>query len=287
MWRSRICQHIGRRRHFTTIDASEVKKFSAKSAEWWDPDGEFGMLQLMNPARVRYVRDQLADQSTSIGITSNKPFENLKMLDIGCGGGLLSESLTRLGGRVLGADASADNIKMAQFHKRQDPQLWRGPGQLEYKHTTAEDLLDAKESFDVVLAMEIIEHVNNPLQFLRTCGDLVRPGGTLFLSTMSRTFVSYFLTVALAEDMLRLVHQGTHDWTKYITSKELMHAIESMGQDWTVQDVRGIFWDPVCRQWRVAQEKGLVSPGGLESLEVNYFLTAKKNDNKLEGDDAI
>ncbi|KAI7849582.1 3-demethylubiquinone-9 3-methyltransferase [Circinella umbellata] len=287
MWRTRLCQHIGqRRRHFSTIDANEVKKFSAKSAEWWDPDGEFGMLQLMNPARVRYVRDQLVNQTNTTTPTS-KPFESLKMLDIGCGGGLLSESLTRLGGRVLGADASADNIKMAQIHKKQDPQLWRGPGQLEYKHTTAEDLLASKESFDVVLAMEIIEHVNNPLQFLQTCGELVRPGGTLFLSTMSRTFVSYMLTVALAEDMLRLVHQGTHDWTKYITSKELMSAIESMGQDWSVQDVRGIFWDPVCRQWRVAQEKGLVGAGGLESLEVNYFLTARKNDTKKDGVDGI
>ncbi|KAI8146564.1 3-demethylubiquinone-9 3-methyltransferase UbiG [Fennellomyces sp. T-0311] len=269
MWRSRICQHVGRRR-FSTIDASEVRKFSEKSAEWWDPDGEFGMLQLMNPARVHYVRNQLNK-------TGPKPFENLNMLDIGCGGGLLSESLARLGGRVLGADASPDNIKMAQYHKRQDPQLWRGPGQLEYKHTTAEDLLAAKESFDVVLAMEIIEHVNNPLQFLQTCADLVRPGGSLFLSTMSRTFASYFFTVALAEDILGLVHQGTHDWTKYINSQELTSAIESMGQDWSVQDVRGIFWDPACRKWRIA-EKGIVGPGGLESLEVNYLLAAKKKE---------
>ncbi|KAI9494956.1 3-demethylubiquinone-9 3-methyltransferase protein [Zychaea mexicana] len=275
MWRNRIYQYVSRRR-FSTIDASEVRKFSEKSAEWWDPDGEFGMLQLMNPARVRYVREQLG-----FSAIEPKPFQNMKMLDIGCGGGLLSESLTRLGGRVLGADASPDNIKMAQIHKRQDPQLWRGPGQLYYRHTTAEDLLASKESFDVVLAMEIIEHVNNPLQFLRTCGDLVRPGGTLFLSTMSRTFASYLLTVALAEDVLRLVHQGTHDWTKYITSKELISAVESMGQDWAVQDVRGVFWDPACRQWRVAQEKGLIGAGGLESLEVNYFLTAKR---KIVGD---
>ncbi|KAI9314428.1 bifunctional 3-demethylubiquinone-9 3-methyltransferase/ 2-octaprenyl-6-hydroxy phenol methylase [Dichotomocladium elegans] len=260
----------------SSVDASEIKKFSAKAAEWWDPDGEFGMLQLMNPTRVRYVRDQLSHDNRVVHATQ-APFEGLRMLDIGCGGGLLSESLTRLGGQVVGADASYDNIQMAKIHSRKDPRLWRGPGTLDYRNTTAEDLLVSKESFDVVLAMEIIEHVANPLEFLKTCAALVRPGGTMFLSTMSRTLLSYSLTVLMAEDILKIVHKGTHDWTKYIRSEELVGAVQSMGDEWSVQDVRGIYWDPIQRKWWIPEEKGHISPCNARALEVNYLLTAKKN----------
>ncbi|KAI8343099.1 S-adenosyl-L-methionine-dependent methyltransferase [Chlamydoabsidia padenii] len=255
---------------FSTIDAAEVKKFSDISEQWWDPHGEFGMLQLLNPPRVAYVRDRLTS------IKSAKPFEGFRMLDIGCGGGLLSESLVRLGGNVVGADASSDNIKMAKLHAQKDPGLWRGPGKLDYRHTTAEDLLAVNEQFDVVLAMEIIEHVNQPLNFLKTCGQLVRPGGSLFLSTMSRTPIAYGLTVFLAEKMLGLVHDGTHDWSKYIKSSELKDAIHSFGDDWAVEDVRGIAWDPVCRRWSVSQRNGQVGMAGMESLEVNYIMTARR-----------
>ncbi|KAI8086282.1 S-adenosyl-L-methionine-dependent methyltransferase [Halteromyces radiatus] len=255
---------------FSTIDAAEVKKFSDISEQWWDPNGEFGMLQLLNPPRVAYVRDRLTTTKTA------KPFEGLRMLDIGCGGGLLSESLVRLGGNVVGADASSDNIKMAKLHARKDPQLWRGPGKLDYRHTTAEDLLAAKEQFDVVLAMEIIEHVNQPLAFLQTCGQLTRPGGSLFLSTMSRTPIAYGLTVFLAEKVLGVVHDGTHDWSKYIKSQELKDAILSFGQEWQVDDIRGIAWDPICRRWVMSQRNGDVGIGGFESLEVNYIMTARR-----------
>ncbi|CDH56660.1 3-demethylubiquinone-9 3-methyltransferase [Lichtheimia corymbifera JMRC:FSU:9682] len=258
----------------SSVDAEEVKKFNAMSQQWWDPDGEFGMLQLMNPVRVRYIRDQLPQNDNE-----THPFKGLRMLDIGCGGGLLSESLARLGGQVVGADASFDNIQMAKLHSRKDPRLWRGPGSVEYRHTLAEDLLEAKESFDVVSAMEIIEHVSNPLAFLQTCGDLVRPGGSLFLSTMSRTLHSYLLTVLLAEDILGIVHKGTHDWTKYINSKELIAAVDSIKGGWTVQDVRGIFWDPLKRKWWLSEKNGHIAPCGIEALEVNYLLTAKRNEN--------
>ncbi|CAO3629271.1 unnamed protein product [Cunninghamella echinulata] len=255
---------------FTTIDASEVKKFSDISAQWWDPKGEFGMLQLLNPPRVGYVRDRLTKEPSAT------PFKGLRMLDIGCGGGLLSESLVRLGGDVIGADASYNNIQMAKLHARKDPQLWRGPGKIEYRHTTAEDLLAAQEQFDVVLAMEIIEHVNQPLAFLQTCAQLTKPGGSLFLSTMSRTPISYGLTVFLAEKVLGLVHDGTHDWSKYIKSQELKDAIISFGNEWEVEDIRGISWDPIFRKWTVSEQNGQVGIAGLESLEVNYIMTAKK-----------
>lgn len=126
--------------------------------------------------------------------------------------------------------------------------------------------------------MEIIEHVNNPNVFLQTCANLVRPGGHLFLSTMSRTLTSYLLTVFLAEDVFGLVHRGTHDWSKYIKSVELTNAIDSLGQEWSVQDVRGIYWDPIRRKWWVAEQPGVSAPCGLQSLEVNYLLTAKRHD---------
>lgn len=126
------------------------------------------------------------------------------------------------------------------------------------------------------MAMEIIEHVSNPMQFLHTCADLVKPGGHLFLSTMSRTVTSYLLTVFLAEDILRLVHRGTHDWSKYITTRELKSGVESLGAEWSVQDVRGIYWDPLKRKWWISDTSD-ATPCGIESFEVNYFLTAKKH----------
>ncbi|CAO3664920.1 unnamed protein product [Rhizopus stolonifer] len=246
---------------FTTVDKVEVQKFSDKAAEWWDPSGEFGMLQLLNAPRVSYVRDQLVG-SGSEAAKGGKPFEGKRMLDIGCGGGLFSEALVRLGGNIVGADASYDNIQMAKTHARQDPSLWQGPGKLEYRNITA--------------AMEIIEHVNQPLGFLRTCANLTRPGGDMFLSTMSRTPAAYFLTVFLAEKVLGLVHNGTHDWSKYIKTSEMRDAIESFGDEWSVEDMRGISWDPLNRQWKLAERNGLVGIGGMESLEVNYILRASR-----------
>lgn len=176
----------------------------------------------------------------------------------------------------MGADASYDNIQMAKLHSKKDPSLWRGPGKIEYRNSTAEEIYANGEKFDVVLAMEIIEHVNQPLEFLRTCANLVRPGGDLFLSTMSRTPAAYALTVFLAEKVLGMVHDGTHDWSKYIKSKELIEAVESFGQEWEVKDVRGISWDPLSRQWNVSSRNGLVGIGGFESLEINYIMRASK-----------
>ncbi|KAI7906124.1 bifunctional 3-demethylubiquinone-9 3-methyltransferase/ 2-octaprenyl-6-hydroxy phenol methylase [Cokeromyces recurvatus] len=260
---------------FSTVNKAEVQKFSDKASEWWDPSGEFSMLQLLNPPRVSYVRDQLFgvdSEATKSGI----PFKGIRMLDIGCGGGLLSESLVRLGGNVVGVDASYDNIQMAKLHARKDPVLWRGPGKIEYRNSTAEEMLMSGELFDVVLAMEIIEHVDQPLEFLRTCAQLTRPGGDLFLSTMSRTPAAYVLTVLLAEKVLGMVHDGTHDWYKYIKSQELKDAIESFGDDWEVKDIRGILWNPLSREWKVAERNGIVGIGGYESLEVNYIMRASK-----------
>lgn len=185
----------------------------------------------------------------------------------------------RLGGNVVGADASYDNIQMAKLHARRDPSLHQGPGHLDYRNTTAEAILsEAKDQFDVVLAMEIIEHVNQPLEFLRTCAQLTRPGGHLFVSTMSRTPAAYVLTVLLAEKILGMVHEGTHDWSKYIKSNELIEAIEGFGDQWQVKDVRGIAWDPLQRQWKITEQNGSIGFGGFESLEVNYILRASRKE---------
>ncbi|KAJ2957274.1 hypothetical protein NQZ79_g6977 [Umbelopsis isabellina] len=267
--------HIRALSQFTTIDAEEVKKFSAKSAEWWDPHGEFGMLHLMNPTRVSYIRDRVAPNNHG-----STPFNGLRMLDIGCGGGLLSESLVRLGGNVLGADASYSNVQMANLHSRKDPSLWTGPGKLEYQNTTAEDLQSNGENFDVVLAMEIIEHVNNPSEFLRVCADMVRPGGKLLLSTISRTPMAYFLTNFMAEDVLRMVHKGTHDWSKYIKSEELVGAIHELPGNWKVDDVRGIAWNPLKGRWVLSEKNGDIGVAGINDLEVNYVLSASKANDR-------
>ncbi|RUS27407.1 S-adenosyl-L-methionine-dependent methyltransferase [Jimgerdemannia flammicorona] len=262
---------------FSTVNADEVRKFSVKSAEWWDPHGEFAMLHLMNPARIAYVREMIAGK----GNRNDLPLEGMRVLDIGCGGGLLSESLVRLGAQVIGADASFENIQIAKLHARKDPALWIEPGSLEYRNTTAEHLHANRVTFDLILAMEIIEHVSHPSEFLRVCADMVRPGGHLILSTISRTPLAYLLTVVLAEDVLRMVHRGTHDWSKYIKSRELAEGIAELDGPWEVTDVRGIGWNPLAGKW-VLPEQG-VSPGGLEGLEVNYFLTARKGEVSREG----
>lgn len=143
-------------------------------------------------------------------------------------------------------------------------------------HALSEDLLANGETFDVVLAMEIIEHVNNPSEFLRVCADMVRPGGKLLLSTISRTPMAYFLTNFMAEDVLKMVHKGTHDWSKYIKSEELVEAIHGLQGGWTVDDVRGIAWNPLKGRWVLSDRNGDIGVAGISSLEVNYVLSATK-----------
>ncbi|GES92888.1 3-demethylubiquinone-9 3-O-methyltransferase [Rhizophagus clarus] len=263
---------------YSTINESEVSKFSQLANEWWSPNGPMKLLHTMNPLRVSYIREQLRKNNykkigddVSSSYHDHHPFRGLRMLDIGCGGGVLTEALVRLGGSVIGVDASDESINIAQLHARKDPSLH---GNLKYQCITAEKLLEQGETFDVVCAMEIIEHVNNPAEFLKACAGLVKArGGHLFLSTISRTPLSYILTILLAENTLKIVPQGTHDFQKYLRSDELQEIIEGIKNDdkWgKVIDITGIGPNPITSKWYKLPDW---IPG---KLDVNYLLTAQR-----------
>ncbi|KAK4686402.1 hypothetical protein P7C73_g3726, partial [Tremellales sp. Uapishka_1] len=265
---------------FSTINAEEISHFSKLSSQWWDEKGEFGLLHRMNPVRVEYIRQRLeamgaADQPEWTFETrfnqdagterTGQWLAGKKVLDVGCGGGLLSESLARLGGDTLAIDASASNIAIAQLHASQDAFL-TSKASLEYRHTSAEALRSDGHLFDMVCSMEVLEHVDQPGEFLKCLGDMVKPGGYLFLSTISRTPLSQLLTLTMAEDVLRLVTPGTHTYSKFVKPDELRRFFYSdMGGEavWEVNhdasDVRkgemgettGIIYDPLGGKWRL------------------------------------
>ncbi|PWN49335.1 ubiquinone biosynthesis O-methyltransferase [Violaceomyces palustris] len=232
----------------SSVHPNEIEHFSKLSSEWWDEHGEFGLLHSMNKVRIQFIREKLEEvkgyesafrevhgRSLDPHLNGGEKegqeekktrfLEGLKVLDVGCGGGLLSESLTRLGAKTTGLDASPSNIKIASIHSSKDPEL---AGGLEYIHSTAEELVrlsDSKGSYDLVLAMEVIEHVKGPGEFLTTLDSLLKPGGHLFLSTISRTNLSWFLTILMAERLLRFVTPGTHTHEQYINPEELVEFV--------------------------------------------------------------
>lgn len=300
----------------SSVHASEIEHFSRLSSQWWDEHGEFGLLHAMNPARIQFIRQKLdevwgyelaqhqvaertkSSQSLSSPSTSTdqakSPLENigqtrflagLDVADIGCGGGLLSESLARLGARTTGVDASASNIGIATTHAKRDPLLSQphplGGQSLTYLHTTAEDLVAQNRTFDVVCCMEVLEHVNGPASFLRSLDSLVKPGGHLFLSTIARTPLSWFLTIFMAEDVLRLVTPGTHTHSQYINPQELINFFKD-DRKWYAHgtempqrmhyEVRGTAYLPWKASWVLAGAETAV-PG---TQECNYFFWARK-----------
>ena len=220
----------------TTIDAGEVAKFEAMAADWWDPDGKFKPLHMLNPCRLDYITTQIAAEFGR-DLDAPRPFEGLRLLDIGCGGGLLSEPMARLGADVVGADAAAGNIPVAQVHAAQSGL------EIDYRHTTAEDMAADGERFDVVLNMEVIEHVADPLTYLTACHDLLRPGGLMICSTLNRTARSYAMAVVGAEYVMRWLPTGTHQWSKFLTPDELFDLIGKAGLD--PVDRKGFVFNPV------------------------------------------
>lgn len=241
----------------TTIDPAEVAKFEAMAAEWWDPAGKFRPLHLMNPIRLDYITRQLAAQFGR-DLRAPRPLAGLRVLDIGCGGGLLSEPLARLGADVIGADAAAGNIPVARVHAEAQGLA------IDYRHTSAEDLAAAGERFDLVLAMEIVEHVEGPQGFLDTCAAMVRPGGLLIASTLNRTPQSFMAAIVAAEWVLRWLPRGTHDWNRFIAPDDLVAMVRTAGL--TPVDRKGMVYHPLSRRWSLSAR----------DLSVNYVISAER-----------
>lgn len=240
-----------------TIDPDEVAKFEAMAAEWWDPDGKFKPLHMLNPCRLGYIIDQIAAEFGR-DPTGPLPFAGLRILDIGCGGGLLSEPMARLGAEVVGADAAPRNIPVAQVHAEQSGL------EIDYRHTTAEDMAAAGEQFDVVLNMEVVEHVSDPLAYLTACQELLKPGGLMICSTLNRNPKSYAMAIIGAEHVMRWLPKGTHDWRKFLTPDELCDLIGKAGL--VAVDRKGFVFNPLRWDWRISAT----------DLSVNYVTASTK-----------
>ena len=239
------------------VDPSEIEKFNALADEWWDFSGKFKPLHLMNPCRLDYINSQVAIQFER-SLRKSMPFEGVRLVDIGCGGGLLTEPMARLGADVTGVDAAANNIPAAQTHAE------RSGLSIDYRHATAEDLVRERERFDVVLSMEVVEHVPNPGAFILSCGELLNPGGVMICSTINRNAKSFALAIVGAEWVLRWVPIGTHDWNRFITPEELSGHLEAAGLE--PVDSKGFAYNPISRDWSISDH----------DLSVNYAATAVK-----------
>ena len=238
-----------------TIDPAEIAKFEAMAAEWWDPNGKFRPLHMMNPVRLDYITRQIAAEFGR-DLTAERPFEGLRLLDIGCGGGLLSEPMARLGADVVGADAAERNIPVARVHAEQSGLT------IDYRHTSAEALAAEGEQFDVVLNMEVVEHVADPQAYLTACHDLLKSGGLMLCSTINRNPKSFAMAIVGAEYIMRWLPKGTHEWSKFITPDELFKMIEIAGL--RPVDRKGYVFNPISWGWSISDR----------DLSVNYVTTS-------------
>jgi 2-polyprenyl-6-hydroxyphenyl methylase/3-demethylubiquinone-9 3-methyltransferase len=246
-------------RAHSSIDPAEVERFSRIAAEWWDPKGKFAPLHKFNPTRLAFIRDQALHRFGRDG-AARKPFEGLTLLDIGCGGGLLSEPMSRLGFQVTGVDASERNIGTASAHAADTGVT------VDYRCSTAEALLAAGETFDVILNMEVIEHVADPGAFLRDCAAMLKPpsegkrGGLMIVATLNRTLKAFALAKVGAEYVLRWLPVGTHDWGKFLKPEELRGFLAETPV--TVDGPYGVVFDPLSGRWSQSHD-----------TDVNYMMT--------------
>ncbi|MBO6554457.1 MAG: bifunctional 2-polyprenyl-6-hydroxyphenol methylase/3-demethylubiquinol 3-O-methyltransferase UbiG [Roseitalea sp.] len=240
----------------TTIDRAEVDRFSRLAAEWWNPKGKFKPLHKFNPVRLTYIRDTVC---AHFGRDPNapKPFEGLRLLDIGCGGGLLSEPMSRLGADVVGADASETNIEVAKIHADQSGV------DVDYRATTSEALEAAGETFDIVLNMEVVEHVADVDLFMKSCAAMVRPGGLMFVATINRTTKAWGLAIVGAEYVLGWLPRGTHQYEKLVKPSEIDAALSGTGVE--VFDRSGVFYNVLADEWRLCRD-----------MDVNYMVVARR-----------
>jgi len=240
-----------------TIDADEIAKFAAMAEEWWDPDGKFRPLHRFNPIRIEFLRDRIAARFGR-DPRSARPLAGLTILDVGCGGGLLCEPMARMGAAVTGIDAAERNPEIARTHAE-------AMGlEIDYRFATAADLANTGAVFDVVLNMEVIEHVADRQAFLDDCARLVRPGGLMFLATMNRTAKAYMLAIVGAEYVLRWLPRGTHDWRRFVKPSEMAAWLRHAGMSMT--EVSGLAYDPLKGSWKLAPR----------DLDVNYIAVAEK-----------
>jgi 2-polyprenyl-6-hydroxyphenyl methylase/3-demethylubiquinone-9 3-methyltransferase len=239
-----------------SIDDAEVERFDRLAADWWDVRGPMAALHKFNPVRLAYIRDQAAAR---FGRDPKKLdcLKGLRVLDIGCGGGILSEPLARLGASMVGADPAKKNIAIAAAHAEESGVA------VDYRATTAEALAEAGEMFDVVLAMEVVEHVVDVKAFVATCASMVKPGGLMIAATLNRTLKSFALAIVGAEYVLRWLPRGTHQWDKFVTPQELERAFESAGLDVTGE--RGVIYNLLADRWQLSSD-----------MDVNYMLVGER-----------
>lgn len=262
----------------STARASEIEKFSKDAASWWDPDGPFAPLHRLNPARLSYLKQQICAHYGR-EMTDLRAFEGLRLLDIGCGGGLVCEPLARLGGAVTGIDADPVAIEVAKKHAEEMGL------KISYSNETTDTLLSSSRRkpgsstqqekdpglrrgdalWDVVLALEIIEHVAAPAQFVKDCARLVKPGGLVIFSTLNRTMKSYALGIIAAEHILRWVPRGTHEWRAFLRPSELSAMARQAGL--TPQNISGLIYNPLKGDFEISQT----------DIDVNYFMNCKKS----------
>lgn len=240
-----------------TVDEDEIARFEEIAAEWWDEDGKFKPLHRLNPTRVSYIRNQICSHF-GLDAKNIRPLEGLKILDIGCGGGLVCEPLKRMGADVTGIDAGEENIKIAAQHAKQSGL------EIEYQAITAEKLARAEYEYDVVLGLEIAEHVADIGLFIETCGQLTKPGGMLIMSTLNRTLKGFLLGVVVAERVAKWLPRGTHDWKKFLKPSELARHMRNHRIE--VTDVTGMVYNPMSQSFSLSRKDN----------QVNYLLTGVK-----------
>ena len=240
----------------TTINTEEIAKFAAMADEWWDPKGKFKPLHKFNPVRLGYVRDN-AIRHFGKDASLRRPLEGLRVLDIGCGGGLLSEPLARLGASVTGIDAGEKNIAIAKLHAEQSGL------EIDYRAVTAESVAAGGERFDIVLNMEVVEHVDNVPLYMKSCAELVAPGGLMFTASINRTPRAFALAIVGAEYVLGWLPRGTHDYRKFLTPEEIEALLRRNGLK--VIEKVGVVFHPLADEWRQSRDTG-----------VNYMVLAER-----------
>ena len=240
----------------TTIDPVEHEKFSKLAEEWWDPKGKFKTLHRFNPTRITFIREKIINHF-NIATDERKPFKNIKLIDIGCGGGLLSEPMAKLGANVTGLDIVEKNIKTASAHA-----INQGL-KINYVHSTIENFCEKDEKFDVILNMEVIEHVSDVSLFINSCNKILSPNGIMIFASLNRTLISYGLAIIGVEYILGWLPKGTHDWSKFITPDELKILFSSNGLK--VDEIIGMKYNPFIDNWKRSKD-----------LSVNYLGVSSK-----------